>query len=74
MESRDLKKDHSGKRDLQGLSSLPPCDLLIQDLRKRNALIIPDNEENLTQLLRETIEDVFKFTSKSFRTMAGQFG
>jgi len=47
-----------------GLVITPSCDLLIQDLRKRNALIIPDKEENLTQLLRESIEDVFKFTPK----------
>jgi hypothetical protein len=44
-----------------GLVITPSCDLLIQDLRKRNALTIPDNEENLSQLIRETIEDVFKF-------------
>jgi hypothetical protein len=47
-----------------GLVFTPSSDLLIQDLRKRYALIIPDNEENLTQLLRETIEDVFKFAPK----------
>jgi hypothetical protein len=47
-----------------GIVITPSCDLLIQDLRKKNALIIPDNEENLTQLLRESIEDVFKFTPK----------
>jgi hypothetical protein len=47
-----------------GLVITPSCDLLIQDLRKRNALKIPENEENLTQLLQETIEDVFKFTPK----------
>ena len=47
-----------------GLVITPSCDLLIQDLRKRNALVIPDNEENLTQLLRETIEDVFKFAPR----------
>jgi hypothetical protein len=44
-----------------GLITTPSCDLLIQDLRKNNELVIPDNEENITQLLRETIEDVFKF-------------
>jgi hypothetical protein len=44
-----------------GLVTTPSCDLLIQDLRKRNALVIPDNEENITQLLQETIEDVFEF-------------
>jgi hypothetical protein len=55
-----------------GLVITPPCDLLIQDLKKRNALIIPDNEENLTQLIRETIEDVFKFSPRvSVRWVAG---
>jgi hypothetical protein len=43
-----------------GLVITPSCDLLIQDLRKRHALVIPNNEENITQLLKETIEDVFK--------------
>jgi hypothetical protein len=47
-----------------GLVITPSCDLFIQDLRKRNALVIPENEENLTQLLRETIEDVFKFAPR----------
>jgi hypothetical protein len=47
-----------------GLVISPSCDLLIRDLRKRNALVIPDNEENLTQLLRETIEDVYKFAPR----------
>jgi hypothetical protein len=37
---------------------------LIRDLRKRNALVIPDKEEELTVLLRETIEDVFKFAPR----------
>ena len=43
---------------------LPSSDLLIQDLRKKNALVIPDNEENITQLLRETIEDVLKLAPR----------
>lgn len=47
-----------------GLVITPSCDLLIQDLRKRNALVIPNNKENLTQLLCETIEDVFKFAPR----------
>ena len=47
-----------------GLVTTPSCDLLIQDLRKRNNLVIPDNDENLTQLLRETIEDFYKFAPK----------
>jgi hypothetical protein len=47
-----------------GLVITPSCDLLIESLRKRNALVIPDNEENLAQLLREIIEDVFKFAPR----------
>jgi hypothetical protein len=48
----------------EGLVITPSCDLLIQDLTKRNALLIPNNEENLTQLLQETIEDIFKFAPR----------
>jgi len=44
-----------------GLVTPPSCDLLIEDLKKRHALVIPDTEEELTSLLRETIEDVYKF-------------
>jgi len=47
-----------------GLVTIPLGDPLIQDLRKRNALVIPDKEEELTVLLRETIEDVFKFAPR----------
>lgn len=47
-----------------GLVTLPSSDLLIQDLKKKNALVIPDNEENITQLLRETIEDVLKLAPR----------
>jgi hypothetical protein len=43
-----------------GLVTTPSCDLLIEDLRKRYALVIPDNEEKLSLLLRETIEDILK--------------
>ena len=38
----------------KGLVTVPSCDPLIQDLRKRNRLVMPDTEERLTQLLRET--------------------
>lgn len=44
-----------------GLVTTPSCDLLIQDLKKRYKLVIPDSEENLTQLIREIIEDGYKF-------------
>jgi hypothetical protein len=47
-----------------GLVITPSCDLLIQNLKKSNALLIPDNEENLSHLLKESIEDVFKFTPR----------
>jgi hypothetical protein len=48
----------------RGIVTLPSCNLLIKDLKRRNELVIPDTEEALTQLLRETIEDVFKFTPR----------
>jgi hypothetical protein len=47
-----------------GLVTIPSSELLIQDLKKKNALVIPDNEENITQLLRETIEDVLKLAPR----------
>jgi hypothetical protein len=48
----------------EGLVITPSCDLLIQDLRKRNAMVIPDSEEHLSQLIREIIEDVFKLAPR----------
>ena len=47
-----------------GLVTPPSCDLLIEDLRKNHALVIPDKKEELTNLIRETIEDVFKFAPR----------
>jgi hypothetical protein len=47
-----------------GLVTIPSSELLIQDLKKKNALVVPDNEENITQLLRETIEDVLKLAPR----------
>jgi hypothetical protein len=47
-----------------GLVTIPLCDPLIEDLRKRNELVIPEKEEDLTVLLREIIEDVFKFAPR----------
>jgi hypothetical protein len=43
-----------------GLVTTPSCDLLIEDLRKRYALKIPDTKENISTLLRETIEESLK--------------
>jgi len=47
-----------------GLVTLPSCNLLIQDLRKRNSLEIPHNEENLTHLLHEIIEEIFELAQR----------
>jgi hypothetical protein len=47
-----------------GLVTPPSCDLLIEDLRKKHSLVIPDKEEELTCLIRETIEDFFKFAPR----------
>lgn len=47
-----------------GLVITPSCDLLLQDLRKKNALLIPDTEENISVLIRETLEDFFRFAPK----------
>jgi hypothetical protein len=48
----------------QGLVIPPSCDLLIEDLRKKQSLVIPDKEEELTYLIRETLEDFFKFAPR----------
>jgi hypothetical protein len=48
----------------EGLVTVPSCNPLIQDLKKRNALIIPGKEEQITQLLREIIEDIFEFAPR----------
>ena len=47
-----------------GLVTPPSCDLLIEDLRKKHALVIPDKKEELSYLIREIIEDVFKIAPR----------
>jgi hypothetical protein len=47
-----------------GLVTPPSCDLLIEGLKKNHTLVIPDNKEELTSLIRETIEDFFKFAPR----------
>jgi hypothetical protein len=44
----------------KGLVISPSCELVIEALKKRNAMIIPDTKEDVSQLLRETIEDTLK--------------
>jgi hypothetical protein len=43
-----------------GLVTTPSCDLLIEDLKKRYSLKIPDTRENISLLLRETLEEALK--------------
>lgn len=50
--------------DPGGLLTIPSCDLLIQDLKERNAMVIPHLPEELTVLLSETIADTFDFASR----------
>jgi len=47
-----------------GLVISPSCDLLVQDLKKMYTHPIPDNREHISLLLRETIEDFFKFAPR----------
>jgi len=54
-----------------GVVTQPSCDQLIRDLQTRNALIIPEKEEELSLLLREAVEDVFKFAQRISVTWSG---
>jgi hypothetical protein len=56
----------------EGLVTIPSCDPLIQDLKKRNSLIVPNNEEQVTQLLREVISDIFEFAPRVSATWHGR--
>jgi hypothetical protein len=47
-----------------GLVTIPSGDPMIQRLRKIHALVIPNTEEQLTQLLRETISGIFEFAQR----------
>jgi hypothetical protein len=48
----------------RGLFTIPSADPLMQDLRKRHALIIPKRVDQLPILIRETVSDVFEFSPK----------
>jgi hypothetical protein len=56
----------------EGLVTIPSCNPLIQDLKKRNALIIPQKEEQVIQLLREIICDIFEFAPRVSATWNGR--
>jgi hypothetical protein len=48
----------------RGFLTIPSCDLLIQDLKERNEMVIPILPEELTVLLNEIIIDTFEFASR----------
>jgi tetratricopeptide (TPR) repeat protein len=47
-----------------GVITQPSCNPLIQDLKKKNKVILPDNEENISQLLSELFEDIYDLSPK----------
>jgi len=57
-------KDPFTKTGAAGLIIPLCCEPWIEDLRKNNALIIPDREEELIKLLSETIGESFEFASR----------
>ncbi|MFA5348445.1 MAG: hypothetical protein WC294_09925 [Methanoregula sp.] len=57
-------KDTYSKTGAGGLIVTPCCEPWIQDLRKRNALVIPEKEEELIILMNETVGEVFDFASR----------
>jgi hypothetical protein len=57
-------KESFPKTGPAGLVTIPSCDPLIRELRSRNALVIPNNEEHLTQLLSESIGEIFEFAPR----------
>jgi hypothetical protein len=57
-------KDTFTKTGAGGLIITPCCDPWIQDLKKSNAMVIPDKEEELIVLINETLGEVFEFASR----------
>ena len=57
-------KDPFTKTGAGGLIINPCCEQWIQDLRKRNALVIPHKEEELIVAIGEIMSEVFEFTSR----------
>ena len=52
------------KKGPAGLVTVPTGNPLIQELRKRNALVIPENEDHLAQLIREAAREIFEFAPR----------
>jgi hypothetical protein len=57
-------KDPFIKTGAGGLIITPACDSWIQDLKKRNALMVPDKEEELITLISETMGEIFEFATR----------
>jgi hypothetical protein len=57
-------KDSFTKTGASGLIITPCCEPWIQELKKRNAMVIPDKEDELIVLINETLRDVFEFASR----------
>ena len=70
----DISAENSfPKPGSEGILTIPSCDPLIQDLKKRNSLTIPDKEEQITQLLSEIIGDIFEFAPRLSVCLDGQY-
>ncbi|MDD1699689.1 MAG: hypothetical protein LUQ04_02720 [Methanoregula sp.] len=55
----------------EGMVTVPSCDPLIQVLRRRNTLSIPNNEQKLMQLLEEVTGEIFEFSPRVSVRLAG---
>jgi len=62
--SKVSAKDPFTKTGAGGLIINPCCEQWIQDLRERNALVIPAKEEELVVLIGEIMTDIFEFASR----------
>jgi hypothetical protein len=57
------KKTFASGKD-KGLLTVPSCDPILQDLRKRNALVSPQGEDESVVLLNEVLSDVLEFSDQ----------
>ncbi len=57
-------KDSFTKTGTGGLIITPCCDPWIRDLKERNAMVIPNTEEDLIVLINETLSEIFEFAAR----------
>lgn len=57
----------------RGFVTPPSCDLLVQDLKERHTMVIPEITEELTLLLNEVIEDSYDLASRVSVTWYGRW-